>query len=85
MTEIEMHNMNELVNKPAIQVAESGHLYIEILLGKYPAISDQEAQQILEFLTTAPAIDAALLTCNDVIAENLKTFKHGYRKNIGRI
>lgn len=83
MTEFEMHNMNEIGNKPASQTAESGRLYIEGLLEKYPAITDRETSEILDFLTKAPAIDAALLSCNDAIKENLKAFRYDNSKQLG--
>lgn len=58
-------------------------MYIENLLTKYPATTDQEEREILIFITKGSALDAALLTCNDTIAEKLKMFKHDHRKQLG--
>ncbi len=83
VTEIEMHKMNEIENGAVVQTAESGRLYIEKLLTKYPSVTDDENLAILEFLGNASALDAALLTCNEIIAEKLKAFRNDNRKQLG--
>ena len=83
VTEIEMHKMNEIENGTVVQTAESGRLYVEKLLTKYPSTTDDENLAILEFLGNGSALDAALLTCNETIAEKLKAFRHDNRKQLG--
>tara|TARA_R110000765_G_scaffold10362_3_gene32201 strand:- start:228 stop:572 length:345 start_codon:yes stop_codon:yes gene_type:complete len=83
VTEIEMHKMNEIKSGSAPQAAEDGRKYIESLLVKYPSTTADEQQAILEFLTTASALDAALLTCNETVSEKLKAFRHDHRKRLG--
>lgn len=83
VTENEMHKMSEIENGPAVPTAESGRLYIEKLLTKYPSTTDDENLAILEFLGNGSALDAALLTCNETIAEKLKAFRHDNRKQLG--
>lgn len=83
VAEIEMHNMNQLEESSASQAEGGDRLYIESLLEKFPDITDQERLEILHFLSNAPAIDTALLTCNDAIRENLEAFKQENRKQLG--
>ena len=56
VTEIEMHKMIEIDNGPAVPTAESGRVYIEKLLTKYPSTTDNENLAILEFLGSASAL-----------------------------
>tara|TARA_R110000824_G_scaffold18510_22_gene73218 strand:- start:1258 stop:1635 length:378 start_codon:yes stop_codon:yes gene_type:complete len=83
VTEIEMHKMNEIDNGSAARTADNGRLYIESLLAVYPAVTEQDRLAILSFLSTAPALETALLTCNERIAERLKAFRHDHRKQLG--
>jgi hypothetical protein len=75
--------MNEMTNKTAVGTADSGRLYIEDLLSRYPAIAEAEKLAILDFLNKSSALDSALLTCNEAIAENLKAFRQDNRKQLG--
>lgn len=70
--------MNISEYSSASQGAEGRRQYIENLLAKYPAISGQEEQEVLNFLTSASALDAAFLTCNESLVENLNTFKQDH-------
>jgi hypothetical protein len=83
VTEIEMLKMNEIKSGSASQSAENGRLYIEGLLEKYPSITEGERLEILDFLSKASALDAALLTCNHAISEKLNAFKHDNRQQLG--
>src|SRR5690606_41902391 len=78
-----MHNMNQLEESSASQEEGGDRLYIESLLEKFPDITDQERLEILHFLSNAPAIDTAFLTCNDAIREHLEAFKQENRKQRG--
>lgn len=78
-----MHNMNKTEANPASQAEDSERLHMESLLENYPAITEQERLEILHFLTKASVIDAALLTCNDAIRENLEAFKLDNHKQLG--
>lgn len=78
-----MHNMNQLKTSSASQAEGIDRLYIERLMEKYPDITGQERLEILHFLTKAPVIDTALLTCNDAIRENLEAFKLENQKQLG--
>lgn len=75
--------MNEMINETAVVTAENGRLYIENLLARYPSITEVEKQTILGFLNTSSALDTALLTYNEAIAENLKAFRQDNRKQLG--
>tara|TARA_R110002033_G_scaffold114000_1_gene158990 strand:- start:615 stop:950 length:336 start_codon:yes stop_codon:yes gene_type:complete len=83
VTEIEMHKMDEIKSDSAPPAAEDGRMYIESLLAKYPSTTDGEQQAILDYLTTASALDTALLTCNETVSEKLKAFRHDHRKQLG--
>ena len=74
--------MNEMTNKTAVGTADSGRPYVEDLLSRYPAITDAEKLAILDFLNKSSALDSALLTCNEAIAENLKAFRQDNRKQL---
>jgi len=78
-----MHKMNEIKSESAPPAAEDGRMYIESLLAKYPSTTDGEQQAILDYLTTASALDTALLTCNETAAEKLKAFRHDHRRQLG--
>jgi hypothetical protein len=56
---------------------------IEELLAKYPNLNDEENSKILEFLTNAPGLETALLTCNEDIRSQLESFKADHRSELG--
>lgn len=56
---------------------------MENLLAAYPTVTDAEKQEILEFMSNAPALETALLTCNEQVSEKLKAFKAEFRNRLG--
>ena len=75
--------MNKMINKAAVGTADNGRLYAEELLARYPATTEDENQSILEFLSRSSALDSAMLTCNEAIADNLKAFRQDNRNKLG--
>ncbi|MEH6789551.1 hypothetical protein [Parasphingorhabdus sp.] len=75
--------MNGKENDSAAPAAENGRLHIESLLSKYPSVTAEERIAILTFLTTASALETALLTCNESITDRLEAFRHDNRKQLG--
>jgi hypothetical protein len=57
--------------------------HIEQLLMKYPALEPDQKAEILDFIQHSPAIEPALLTCNDMISEQLQQFKQEFEKQLG--
>lgn len=75
--------MNEMTKRPAVSTAENARLYVEDLLARYPSVTEGEKETILAFLNGSSALDTALLTCNEAIADNLKAFRQDHRKQLG--
>lgn len=57
---------------------------ITALLKRYPHLDDSEIEELVAFYRTAPAVDTALLTCDDEIRANIAAFTHQFRKRIRR-
>lgn len=56
---------------------------IEISLRHYPDVSPDENREILQFLKSAPVLDAGLLTGNEEIRPQLQRFRHDHRRELG--
>lgn len=54
------------------------------LLARYPAISDTELHTLIEDYRSSPAIDTALLSCEDTIRAQIDTFTRDHRKSLSR-
>lgn len=62
----------------------ANRIRITSLLLRYPNLDDLEIEELVTFYRTAPAIDTALLTCDDDIKANIAAFTHQFRKRIRR-
>lgn len=67
----------------AFDVAIAKRHRIESLLMKYPHISAEEKSEILIFIKHSPAIEPALLTCNEKISGQLEEFNLEFSKQLG--
>lgn len=54
------------------------------LLRRYPDLDGIELDELIDFYKTAPAVDTALLTCEEALKANIAAFERAYRKRISR-
>lgn len=47
---------------------------VALLLARYPTLAPQEREELLAFYNTAPAIDTALLTCEETLRPVIALF-----------
>lgn len=53
----------------------------ERLLARYPEVDDREAERLLHFMTSAPALEVALLTCKAHLKGPYAAFRHDHRRH----
>lgn len=52
------------------------------LLARYPELDPNEVQELLDFYNSAPAIDTALLTCDEALRPQIASFLHDQAKQL---
>lgn len=57
--------------------------HITSLLTRYPEIDEAEKSEILDFLQNSPALEPALLTCDETIFTQLAAFRFDHRRELG--
>jgi hypothetical protein len=75
-----------MANKATTEIQDAGgdqRLHIEALLARYPDIHEDEVTEILEFHRSAPALETALLTCNDAVRDRYAQFQKDHSKYFG--
>ncbi|MGP1354389.1 MAG: hypothetical protein ACTS1Z_13795 [Parasphingopyxis sp.] len=72
----------------AVNFAREGNpenrIRIAELLTRYPQLDDGEMRELIQFYRTAPAIDTALLTCDESIGVQITAFQREFRRQISR-
>lgn len=73
--------MNTRYSSHSRPLSDAG-LKAELLLGRYPSISERELAELIEVFPRLPILDLALMTADDRISAKVAEFHHTHKARL---